>query len=565
MDVRVIMVDSRSLKDIEAAREAWEKEDLADSLRSRPERKERFLTTSSEEVGRLYTPLDVPDLDYLKDLGFPGEYPFTRGVHPTMYRGRVWTMRQFAGHGDCEDTNIRFRYLLEHGETGLSVAVDMPTLYGLDTDDREAEGEFGICGVAVSSHRDMEILFKGIPVDQVSTSMTINGPAAVLWAMYIAMAEGRGLSPAVLRGTTQNDILKEYQAQKEWIFPPEPHMRLVVDTIEYGAKELPLWNPVSISGYHIREAGSTAIQELAFTLSNGFEYVKWGLERGLDVDAFAPRLSFFFNAHNDLFEEIAKYRAARRIWAREMRDTFGAKDPRSWWMRFHTQTAGASLTAQQPEINIVRVTIQALAAILGGSQSLHTNSMDEAWAVPTERAVRIALRTQQVLAHESGVVNTADPLGGSYYVEWMTDHMEEEAYRYFDRIEEIGGVIPAIKRGFHQREIARAAYRYQREIEKGDRKIVGVNAFVVEEPEVVEYLRIDKEAERRQLRRLERLREDRDSMQVERSLTALRKGAEGDANLMPLILESVKAGVTLGETVSTLKEVFGVYEEPLIY
>ncbi|MFQ5908780.1 MAG: methylmalonyl-CoA mutase [Thermoplasmata archaeon] len=559
------MVDSRSRKDIEAARRAWEEEDLAASLRSRPEHKERFLTTSSEEVGRLYTPLDTPDFDYLKDLGFPGEFPFTRGVHPTMYRGRLWTMRQFAGHGDCEDTNIRYRYLMEHGETGLSVAVDMPTLYGLDTDDREAQGEFGICGVAVSSLRDMEVLFDGIPVDQVSTSMTINGPAAVLWAMYIAMAEGRGIAPAALRGTIQNDILKEYQAQKEWLFPPEPHMRLVVDTIEYGAQELPQWNPVSISGYHIREAGSTAIQELAFTLSNGFEYVKWSLERGLDIDAFAPRLSFFFNAHNDLFEEIAKYRAARRIWAREMRNTFGAKKPRSWWMRFHTQTAGVSLTAQQPEINIVRVAIQALAAILGGTQSLHTNSMDEAWAVPTERAVRIALRTQQVLAHESGVVNTADPLGGSYYVEWMTDHMEEEAYRYFDRIEELGGVIPAIKRGFHQREIARAAYRYQREIEKGDRKIVGVNAFTTEEPEVVEYLRIDKKAEERQLQRLERLRDDRDPARVERSLSALRKGAEGDANLMPLILEGVKAGATLGETITTLKEVFGVYEEPLIY
>ena len=559
------MVDSRRRKELEAAREAWEKEYLAASLRSRPERKERFLTTSSEEVGRLYTPLDVPDFDYPKDLGFPGEYPFTRGIHPTMYRGRPWTIRQFAGHGDAEDTNARYRYLLEHGETGLSVAVDMPTLYGLDTDDREARGEFGICGVAISSLRDMEVLFEDIPVDQVSTSMTINGPAAVLWAMYIAMAEGRGVSPAALRGTIQNDILKEYQAQKEWLFPPEPHMRLVVDTIEYAAKELPLWNPISISGYHIREAGSTAIQELAFTLSNGFEYVRWGLDRGLDVDAFAPRLSFFFNAHNDLFEEIAKYRAARRIWAREMRDTFGAKDPRSWWMRFHTQTAGVSLTAQQPEINIVRVTLQALAAILGGTQSLHTNSMDEAWAVPTERAVRIALRTQQVLAHESGVVNTADPLGGSYYVEWMTDHMEEEAYRYFDRIEKLGGVIPAIKRGFYQREIARAAYRYQREIEKGERTIVGVNAYTSEEPEAVEYLRIDKKAERRHMRRLERLRQDRDSKKVERSLASLRRGAEGDANLMPLILEGVKAGVTLGETVSTLKEVFGVYEEPLIY
>ncbi|MEE9236562.1 MAG: methylmalonyl-CoA mutase family protein [Thermoplasmata archaeon] len=559
------MSDEATLKDIERARQEWEKRTLARSLENRPERSGKFMTTSSQEVGSLYTPSDIADLEYMEDLGFPGEYPFTRGVHATMYRGRLWTMRQFAGHGSAEDTNARYRYLLEHGETGLSVAFDMPTLYGFSTDDREAEGEFGICGVACASLEDMEILFEGIPVDQVSTSMTINGPAAVLWAMYIAMAKNRGMGSEVLRGTIQNDILKEYQAQKEWIFPPEPHMRLVVDTIEYASEHLPLWNPISISGYHIREAGSTAVQELAFTLSNGFEYVRWCVERGLEVDSFAPRLSFFFNAHNDLFEEVAKYRAARRIWAREMKERFAAKNPRSWWMRFHTQTSGVSLTAQQPENNIVRVAIQALAAVLGGTQSLHTNSMDEAWAVPTERAVRIALRTQQIIAHESGVTSTADPLGGSYYLEWMTDHMEEEAYRYFDRIEELGGVIPAIRKGFYQREIARSAYRYQREIDRKERVIVGVNAHITEEPEVVEYLRIDREAERRQLKRLERVRKKRDSRKVRGALEGLRKAAEGEDNLMPPILECARAYATLGETVETLKEVFGLYEEPLVY
>ncbi len=553
------------MKDIQKARKDWEKRALAKSFDVRREREGKFMTTSSLEVERLYTPLDLKGLDYTGDLGFPGEYPFTRGIHATMYRGRLWTMRQFAGHGSAEDTNARYRYLLDHGETGLSVAFDMPTLYGLDTDDRMAEGEFGICGVACSSLRDMEILFDGIPVDKVSTSMTINGPAAILWAMYIAMAEKRGLATEELRGTIQNDILKEYQAQKEWIFPPEPHMRLVVDTIEYATARLPLWNPISISGYHIREAGSTAAQELAFTLSNGFEYVRWCLARGLDVDAFAPRLSFFFNAHNDLFEEVAKYRAARRIWAREMKEQFGAKNPRSWWMRFHTQTAGVSLAAQQPENNIVRVAIQALASVLGGTQSLHTNSMDEAWAVPTERAVRIALRTQQILAHESGVTNTADPLGGSYYLEWLTDNIEEEAYRYFDRIDELGGVIPAINKGFYQREIAISAYRYQKEIDQKERIIVGVNEYVTEEPDVIEYLKIDREAERRQLDRLGRLRKERDGARVRGALGRLRRAAEGEENLMPHIMDCVRADATLGETVNVLKEVFGVYEEPLIF
>ncbi len=558
------MSEEDRLKEIEKAKRRWEEKTLAGSLKARPERG-KFMTTSSLEVDALYTPGDLGAMDYPERLGYPGEYPFTRGVHSSMYRGRLWTMRQFAGHGSAEDTNARYKYLLDHGETGLSVAFDMPTLYGLDTDDPEAEGEFGICGVAISSLQDMEILFDGIPVDKVSTSMTINGPAAVLWAMYIAMAEKRDIPTEVLRGTIQNDILKEYQAQKEWIFPPEPHMKLVVDTIEYGSQYLPKWNAISISGYHIREAGSTAGQELAFTLSNGFEYVRWCLERGLDVDAFAPRLSFFFNAHNDLFEEVAKYRAARRIWAREMKDTFEAKNPRSWWMRFHTQTAGVSLTAQQPENNIVRVAIQALAAVLGGTQSLHTNSMDEAWAVPTERAVRIALRTQQIIAHESGVANTADPLGGSYYLEWLTDHLEEEAYRYFDRIDELGGVIPAIRKGFYQREIAGSAYRYQREIEAKERIIVGVNEYVSEEPEVIEYLRIDKEAERRQLKRLKRLRDERDAAKVKKALDGLRKAAEEDENLMPAILDCIRVHSTLGETVTTLKEVFGVYEEPLVF
>ncbi len=559
------MLDEERLEAIKRARRDWERENLEESSEAGPERSGKFMTTSSLEVDGLYTPADVDDLDYMERLGFPGEYPFTRGIHGTMYRGRLWTMRQFAGHGSAEDTNARYKYLLEHGETGLSVAFDMPTLYGLDTDDPGAEGEFGICGVACSSLRDMEILFDRIPVDQVSTSMTINGPAAILWAMYIAMAENRGISAEVLRGTIQNDILKEYQAQKEWIFPPEPHMRLVVDTIEYASERLPLWNPISISGYHIREAGSTAAQELAFTLSNGFEYVRWCIDRGLDVDAFAPRLSFFFNAHNDLFEEVAKYRAARRIWAREMKERFGANNPRSWWMRFHTQTAGVSLTAQQPENNLVRVAIQALAAVLGGTQSLHTNSMDEAWAVPTERAVRIALRTQQIIAHESGVTNTSDPLGGSYYLEWLTDHLEEEAYRYFDKIEGLGGVIPAINKGFYQREIASSAYRYQKEIEGKERIIVGVNEYVTEEPDVIEYLRIDREAESRQLSRLKRLREERDNDRASQALDGLRKAAEGEENLMPAILNCVQARATLGETVTVLREVFGVYEEPLIY
>jgi methylmalonyl-CoA mutase N-terminal domain/subunit len=559
------MPEAEDLEAIKARFRTWEGTTLAESLKSLPERREEFVTTSSRPVRRLYTPLDLADKSYSERLGNPGEFPFTRGIHPTMYRGRLWTMRMFSGYGSAEDTNQRFKYLIEHGETGLSVAFDMPTLYGYDTDAREAKGEFGTCGVAVSSLEDMEILFKGIDVANVSTSMTINSPAPVTWAMYLVMAEKRGVPWAKLRGTIQNDILKEYEAQKEWIFPPEPSMRLVVDTFEFGAKQVAQWNTISISGYHIREAGATAAQELAFTLANGMEYVRWGIDRGLRVDDFAPRLSFFFNAHNDLFEEIAKYRAARRIWAREMRDTFGAKSPRSWLLRTHAQTAGVSLTAQQPEVNIVRTTIQALAAILGGAQSLHTNSYDEAYQVPNEKAVRIALRTQQILAHESGVANSADPLGGSYFLETLTDELEAEAYRYFDRIQQLGGVIPAIRKGFFQQEIANSAYRYQREVEDRERTIVGVNDFVVDEQPEVEPLKVSETSYRAQLERLKRIRKTRESKKCERALDRLRTACDGDENTMPFIIDAVRARATLGEICDVMREVFGVWEEPLLY
>ena len=542
----------------------WEDSTLRDTLKKQPERRKEFLTTSSRPVRRLYTPLDA-EFDYAAHLGNPGEYPFTRGIHPTMYRGRLWTMRMFSGFGSAEDTNARFQYLIDHGETGLSVAFDMATLYGYDTDDAEAAGEFGTCGVAVSSLKDMEILFEGIDPGAISTSMTINSPASVLWAMYLAMAAKKGVAADRLRGTIQNDILKEYQAQKEWIFPPEPSMRLVVDTFEYGTKSVPQWNTVSISGYHIREAGATAAQELAFTLNNGFEYVRWALDRGLKIDDFAPRLSFFFNSHNDLFEEIAKFRAARRIWAREMRETFGAKSPRSWWCRFHTQTAGVSLTKQQPEVNIVRTAIQALAGVLGGTQSLHTNSYDEAYQVPNEKAVRIALRTQQVLAHETGVANTMDPFGGSYFLEALTDEMEEDAYRYFKRIQAQGGTIPAIKKGWFQQEIANSAYRYQKEVEDGERIIVGVNEFVLEEEPEVEPLRVTREAYSRQLARLKKIRSGRDKKRWRKSLDALEDAANGQKNTMPRILDAVKAEATLGEVCGVLRSVFGVWEEPALY
>jgi methylmalonyl-CoA mutase N-terminal domain/subunit len=558
------MYDKAKLAELAEARERWEETTLQRSLARTPERRQTFITTSGEPVERLYTPLEVADLDYLRDLGLPGEYPFTRGIHPTMHRGRLWTMRMFAGFGTAEETNARLKYLLEQGETGLSVAFDLPTLMGYDTDAPESLGEFGKCGVAVSSLQDMEILFDGIPLDRVTTSMTINSPAAIIWAMYIATAEKQGVPWDQLGGTIQNDILKEYIAQKEYIFPPEPSMRLVIDTVEFGAKYLPKWNPISISGYHIREAGATAAQELAFTLADGMEYVRWALKRGLDIDDFAPRLSFFFNAHNDFFEEIAKFRAARRIWAREMRYTFGARNPRSWWLRFHTQTAGVSLTAQQPENNIVRVAIQALAAILGGTQSLHTNSMDEALALPSEKAVTIALRTQQILAHESGVANTVDPLGGSFFVEAMTNRMEAAAYEYFKKIEALGGVLPAIEAGFFQREIAESAYRYQREIDEHERIIVGVNDYIADEPITIPILQMDPQGERRQIARLQKLRLERDNERVTQTLEALRTAAQGSANLMPFILDAVRAYATLGEITGVLRSVFGVYREPNI-
>ena len=559
------MFDTKELEQIKHAKDKWEETTLQQTLAKSPERRNKFITASSEEIDRLYTPLDVADMDYDRDIGMPGEYPYTRGVHSTMYRGRPWTMRMFAGFGTAEETNARFKYLLEHGETGLSTAFDMPTLYGLDTDDPRAIGEFGKCGVAISSLADMEILFDGIPVDQVTTSMTINSPAAIIWAMYIAASERRGIPRAKLGGTIQNDILKEYIAQKEFIFPPEPSMRLVVDTMEFGTQELPLWNTISISGYHIREAGSTAAQELAFTLADGMEYVRWGIARGMNVDEFAPRLSFFFNAHNDFFEEIAKYRAARRIWAKWMREKIGAQNPRSWLMRFHTQTAGVSLTAQQPMNNVARVALQALAAVLGGTQSLHTNSLDEAWALPSESAATIALRTQQIIANESGVTNTVDPLGGSYFVEAFTNRMEQEANAYFDKIEKLGGVLPAIEKGFLQREIAESAARYQTEIEKKERVIVGVNDFVVQEDLKVPLLRVDEAGARHQAERLQRIRRERDGAKVQQSLEAIRDAAKKDkANLMPRFIDAVNAYATLSEIMDVLRKTWGEYREPVI-
>ncbi len=559
------MFDAGELQAIAAAREAWEREVLGPSLARQGERAPEFTTVSGDPVERLCTPLDRAAADYARDAGFPGSYPFTRGIHATMYRGQLWTMRQFAGFGTAEETNARYRYLLEHGETGLSVAFDFPTLYGYDTDDPEAEGEFGKCGVAVSSLADMEALFAGIPLDRITTSMTINGPAAVIWAMYIAAAERRGIPMAALGGTIQNDILKEYIAQKSWIFPPRPSLRLIVDTIEYGSLHLPRWNTISISGYHIREAGATAAQELAYTLVDGFAYVQACLERGLELDAFAPRLSFFFNAHNDLFEEVAKYRAARRIWARAMRERFGARDPRSWRLRFHTQTAGCTLTAQQPENNVVRVALQALAAVLGGTQSLHTNSMDEALALPSEEAVRVALRTQQIIAEESGVTNSIDPLGGSYLVEAMTDRLQAEAEAIFAEIEAQGGVTAAIERGYFQRGIAESAYRYQREVDGGRRRVVGVNCYQTAAPLRIPLLRVDPQGERRQRERLARLRRERDQGAVGNALAALREAAAGQANLMPTILDAVRAYATLGEVCRVLREAFGEYREAGVF
>jgi methylmalonyl-CoA mutase N-terminal domain/subunit len=531
-----------------------------------PEREgELFSTISGLENEPLYTP-DSVDIDYERDLGYPGVYPFTRGVYPSMYRGKLWTMRQFAGFGGAEETNARFRYLLEHGQTGLSTAFDMPTLMGYDSDHPRSLGEVGREGVAIDSLDDMETLFAGIPLDEVSTSMTINSPAAMLLAFYVCVGEEQGVPRAKLRGTVQTDILKEYIAQKEWIFPPEPSMRLVIDMIEFCAQEMPLWHPISISGYHIREAGSNAAQELAFTLADGFAYVEAAVERGLDVDDFAPRLSFFFNAHLDFFEEIAKYRAARRIWAHELKERYGAKNPRSWLMRFHTQTAGVSLTAQQPEVNIIRTALEAMAAVLGGTQSLHTNSFDEALALPTENAVRLALRTQQVIAHETGVVNTIDPLGGSYYVEELTNRLEGEAYEYFDRIRKLGGVIPAIKENFFQREIAEASFRYQHEVEQKQRIIVGVNRYELEDEEPLEVLKIDPALEGEQIGRVQALRDRRDSRAVESALARLKEdAAHEDRNLMPQIVDASKEYVTMGEMCDALRAVWGVWRETPVF
>lgn len=550
------MLGPKDLSRVRKAEEAWKKE-----FGNAPEQPLLFETLSSIPVQRTYTPSDLKDIDYLEDIGLPGQYPFTRGVHASGYRGKLWTMRMFAGFGTPQETNKRFKYLLQHGETGLSTAFDMPTLYGYDTDDPRAFGEFGRCGVAVSSLLDMEELFEDIPLDQITTSMTINSPAAIIWAMYLAVAEKRGVPFERLGGTLQNDILKEFIAQNEYIFPPEPSMRLVVDTIEFATKYLPRWNPISVSGYHIREAGSTAIQEMAFTLADGFEYVNWALERGLLIDDFAPRISFFFNLHNDFFEEIAKFRAARRIWATEMRERYGAKNPRSWWLRTHAQTAGVSLTAQQPEVNVARVALQALAGVLGGTQSLHTNSLDEAWALPEEKAALIALRTQQVIAHETGVANTVDPLGGSWFLENLTKTMEEGARSYFRRVEDLGGVLPCIDNDFFVKEIADASYRFQREMEANQRVVVGVNDYTTDDKIDIPLLRVDKAGEERQTKRLQELRRTRSSREVQKSLRALRIAAQDKGNqptnLMPYLLEAVKSYATLGEMMDSLRDVFG--------
>ncbi len=544
--------------DIHKAKLEWKKK----ASQSEIQRPVKFTTISGAHIEPLYTPDDIAHINYLSDIGFPGEYPYTRGIHPTMYRGRLWTMRQFAGFGTPEDSNARYHYLLKHGQTGLSVAFDLPTLMGRDADDPLSQGEVGICGVSVSSLADMEILFKGIPMEKVSTSMTINAPAAMMMAFYLAVAQKQGANFKKLRGTTQTDILKEYIAQKEWIFPPEPSMRIIVDMFEYLNREVPQWNPISVSGYHIREAGSTAVQELAFTLADGFAYVEAGIKRGLDVDEFAPRISFFFNSHLDFFEEIAKFRAARRIWAKRMKNKYKAKSPRSWICRFHTQTAGCSLTAQQPENNIVRTAYQALAGVLGGTQSLHTNSMDETLALPSEKAVKIALRTQQIIAYEIGVTNTIDPLAGSYFVEALTDKMEKEAEAYFQKIDALGGVIAAIEMGFFQKEIANAAYQYQMELDKKEKIIVGVNDYIEENEKIeIPILEISPDVEIKQKQRLAEIRASRNTDDVERTLDNLKLAAIDGKNLIPYLLDCTNAYVTLGEMCSKLTEVFGVYEE----
>ncbi|MCH8019463.1 methylmalonyl-CoA mutase family protein [candidate division KSB1 bacterium] len=530
------------------------------------DRNAKFVTVSSEPIKDLYTPDDSQDVDFFEDIGFPGEFPYTRGIHHNMYRGRLWTMRQFAGFGMAKDTNERFKYLLEHGQDGLSVAFDLPTLMGVDSDDPKSEGEVGTCGVAIDSLADMEVLFEGIPLDKISTSMTINSPAAILLAFYICVAEKQGVPQEKLRGTLQNDILKEYTAQKEFIFPPEPSMRIFVDSVEYCTEHVPMWNTVSISGYHIREAGSTAVQELAFTLADGFAYVEACIERGLDIDEFAPRFSHFFNSHIDFFEEIAKFRAARRIYAKRMRYKYGAKNEKSWKLRFHTQTAGCSLTGQQPENNIIRTAFEAMAGVLGGTQSLHTNSLDETWALPSEYAAKIALRTQQIIAYETGVVNTIDPFAGSYFMESLTNKMEQEAEEYFERIDALGGVIPAIEKGFFQRDIAKAARKYQDEIEAKDRLIVGVNSHKEKDEKLdIPILRIDEKVTKEQIDSLNKVKASRNDTAVNDSLNHLREAAKDGSNLMPQFIECAKAYATIGEMIDILKDEFGVYKEPIIF
>ncbi|MFY0546402.1 acyl-CoA mutase large subunit family protein [Brevibacillus sp. H7] len=546
-----------STKDFTQLYQEWQQQ-LAKRLSKTPERKERFATSSDIEIHPLYVPEEIDDA-YMEKIGFPGEYPFTRGVQPNMYRGRFWTMRQYAGFGSADETNKRFRYLLEQGQTGLSVAFDLPTQIGYDSDDPMAAGEVGKVGVAIDSLEDMETLLAGIPLDRVSTSMTINAPASVLLAMYIAVGEKQGVPSEKLSGTIQNDILKEYIARGTYIFPPKPSMRLITDIFAYCAQHVPKWNTISISGYHIREAGSTAVQEVAFTLADGIAYVEAALLAGLDIDQFAPQLSFFFNGHNHFFEEIAKFRAARRIWARLMKERYGAKNPKSWQFRVHTQTGGSTLTAQQPDNNIVRVTIQALAAVLGGTQSLHTNSRDEALALPTEESARIALRTQQIIAYESGVTDTADPLGGSYYVEYLTDQIELKALEYMEKIEQMGGAVAAVEAGYMQREIHKQAYDTQRKIESGEEKVIGMNCFQLENEPQPELLRVDPSLGRKQKEKLDALRAKRDYQQVEQTLNRLRAGAAGTDNLMPLILDCVKSYATIGEICGVLRQVFGEY------
>jgi methylmalonyl-CoA mutase N-terminal domain/subunit len=540
----------------------WENETLEPALAKHPEVKRSFETVSLEEVDRLYTPADIEQVDFSRDISFPGEFPYTRGIHPTGYRGKIWTMRQFAGFSTPEETNARFRYLLKQGQTGLSVAYDLPTLMGYDADSPLSEGEVGKCGVAVSSLADMEVLFDQIPLEQVTVSQTINAPASVLLAMYLVVAEKQGADWRKISGTLQNDILKEYIAQKEWIYPIHPAMKLVVDTFEFCTQFVPRYNPISVSGYHIREAGATAIQELAFTLRDGLEYVEWGLKAGLDLDVFVPRISFFFNAHNDFFEEVAKYRAARRIWAREMRDRFGSTNERTLKLRFHTQTAGVSLTVQQPLNNIVRVAIQALAGVFGGTQSLHTDAYDEALALPTDQAALIALRTQQIIAEETGVANTVDPLGGSYFVESLTNKMEQGALDYFRKIDSMGGMVAAIENGFPQREIQDSAYQYQKAVERGDQVIVGVNKYQMDEESTIPILAIDESVRAHQIERLDQSRSKRDKGAVTNALEKLKRAAQLAENTMPATIEAVRSYATLGEICSALRDVYGVYEEP---